>query len=180
MVVRLVHTSRGSSYPLAHAIHYSRPPRAQLRNRSCSNKQQLHDQVNHFSFFFFERGPFHAFLSRLRVVLPTQTSADKAQTIVILTSPVNPPRGAAAEQQHPVWRWLFASLSVSDFVGLNIHSTTTTTTHASSCTTDRKFFFRRGWIRGAIFHSGREFGHHFPAPHYQRSSSCPLHRTTNI
>ena len=101
------------------------PPRTQLRNRSCRNKQQLHDQVNHFSFFFFERGPFHAFLSRLRVVLPTQTSADKAQTIVILTSPVKPPRGAAAEQQHPVWRWLFASLSVSDFVGLNIHSATT-------------------------------------------------------
>ena len=151
MVVRLVHTRRGSSI-LSTCPPLFSPPRAQLCNRSCSNKQQHHDQTQ--SFFFLERGPFHAFLSRLRVVLPTQTSADKAPTIVILTSPVNPPRGAAAEQQqHPVWRWLFASLSVSDFVGLNIHSTITTTTHAISCTTDRKFFFRRGWIRGAIFHS---------------------------
>ena len=38
MVVSLVHTSLGSSYLIAHVLHYPPPPRAQLCNRSCSNK----------------------------------------------------------------------------------------------------------------------------------------------
>ena len=37
-MVSLVHTSLGSSYLIAHVLHYPPPPRAQLCNRSCSNK----------------------------------------------------------------------------------------------------------------------------------------------
>ncbi len=40
VVVRLVHTSLGSSYLIAHVLHYPPPPRAQLCIRYCSNKQQ--------------------------------------------------------------------------------------------------------------------------------------------
>jgi hypothetical protein len=37
---KLVHTSLGSSYLIAHVLHYPPAPREQLFNRYCSNKQQ--------------------------------------------------------------------------------------------------------------------------------------------
>ena len=40
VVVRLVHTGLGSSYLIAHVLHYPPPPRAQLCIKYCSNKQQ--------------------------------------------------------------------------------------------------------------------------------------------
>ena len=98
----LVHTSLGSSYLIAHVLHYPPPPRAQLCNRSCSNKHThftatgMFSQRNKSDSFRYERAAFYQSLESKVALAAAKAAALRINLNVESCGVVAPPMQASS------------------------------------------------------------------------------------